>query len=216
MTQYQIPFRKRIQIEEQYRNWENRHRKRAPRSTIEKFGGDCLDVGTLRRLGLFGDTRCTWEPFCSPDIVKIRADRYSIELIMPRKASPQQIRLSWTRCHFNWGLRPWLHCPGCERRVAKLFNGLVGYFCRACAGNPPYASQMKSAQSRLHYQACKLRLRLGGPASLTEPFPKRPRGMHRRTYAKLRYRGEQLEAQISARLRAKAPDYPNLVYFFDR
>ena len=40
--------------------------------------------------------------------------------------------------------------------------------------------------------------------------------MHRRTYARLRYRAEQLEAQISPRLRAKAPDYPNLVYYFDR
>jgi hypothetical protein len=106
--------------------------------------------------------------------------------------------------------------PFCQRRVAKLFNGFAGYCCRVCVGNPPYASQTKSAQSRRHFEACKLRLRLGGNASLDAPFPERPKGMHRRTYARLKHRAEQLEAQISSLLRAKAPDYPNLVYYFDR
>jgi hypothetical protein len=40
--------------------------------------------------------------------------------------------------------------------------------------------------------------------------------MHRQTYARLRHRAEQLESQISSRLRVKPPDYPNLVYYFDR
>ena len=26
----------------------------------------------------------------------------------------------------------WLWCPHCERRVARLFKGFAGYFCRAC------------------------------------------------------------------------------------
>ena len=168
-------------------------------------------------LGFFRDTRRTWSAFRWPDITKIRADRYTLELEMPRKATvPQQIRVSWTRCHFGWGLRPRLHCPYCERRVAKLFNGLTGYYCRTCVGNPPYASQTKSAQSRKHFEACKLRLRLGGNAALNAPFPERPKGMHRRTYARLKYRAERLEAQISPRLRAKPADDPNLVYHFDR
>jgi hypothetical protein len=189
--------------------------KRALKITIEKLGGDCLDIGTLRRLGIFGERRRTWSTFRWPDIATMRADRYSIELEMPRKVS-QQIRVSWTRCHFGWGLRPWLHCPYCQRRVAKLFNGFVGYCCRACGGNPSYASQAKSAESRRHFEACKLRLRLGGNASLDAPFPERPKGMHRRTYARLKHRAEQLETKISPRLRAKSPDYPNLVYYFDR
>jgi hypothetical protein len=31
----------------------------------------------------------------------------------------------------------------------------------------------------------KLRMRLGGSANLSEPFPERPRGMHRMTYYRL-------------------------------
>lgn len=214
MTPHQKPHSRRIFLDER-EEWE-RLGKRPPPWTIEKFRGDCLDIGILRRFGFLGDKRGTWTAFRWPDITKIRADRYSIELEMPRKGSiPKQIRVSWTRCHLGSGLRPWLHCPHCQRRVAKLFNGLAGYFCRACVGNAPYASQTKSKESRLHFAACKLRLRLGGLASLTEPFPERPRGMHRRTYVRLRYRGEQLEARISARLKTKAPDYPNLVHYFD-
>ena len=215
MTRHQTLPLRRVFLDQ--RDERERLGKRPLQGTIEKFGGDCLDVGTLRRLGILGDTRRTWTAFRWPDIATIRGNRCLIELEMPRKASlPQQIRVSWTRCHLGYGWRPWLHCPHCQRRVAKLFNGLSGYFCRTCVGSPPYASQTKSAQSRLHFAACKLRLRLGGLASLSEPFPERPRGMHRRTYSRLRYRAEQLEVQISSRLRAKAPDYANLVYHFDR
>ena len=53
-----------------------------------------------------------------------------------------------------------MHCPHCQRRVAKLYEGFGGYFCRACVGNPIYASQALSAQARPHFQACKLRLQL--------------------------------------------------------
>jgi hypothetical protein len=213
VTRHQTPHFPRVFLDQ--RDERERLGKPALRTTIEKLGGDCLDVGTLRRLGIFGNTRRSWSAFRWPDIAVIRADRYSLELEMPRKVS-QQIRVSWTRCRFGWGLRPWLHCPFCQRRVAKLFNGLAGYCCRACVGNPPYASQTKSTQSRRHFEACKLRVRLGGSPSLIVPFPERPKGMHRRTYARLKHRAEHLEARISSRLRAKPPDYPNLVYYFDR
>jgi hypothetical protein len=96
---------------------------------------------------------------------------------------------------------------------AKLFKGLGGYYCRPCVGNPIYASQGKSTQNRRHFEACKLRLRLNGNASLAEPFPTRQRGMHRSTYARLRRRGEALEAGLSARFKTKPPDYPNLIYY---
>ena len=213
MTRHQTPHFPRVFVDQ--RDDRERLGKRPLKTTVEKLAGDCLDVGVLRRFGLFRDKRRSWSALRWADITKIRADRYSIELETPRKV-PQEIRVSWTRCHFGWGVRPWLHCPYCQRRVAKLFNGLAGYCCRACVGNPPYASQTKSAESRRHFEACKLRLRLGGNASLDAPFPERPKGMHRRTYSRLRYRAEQLEARISPRLRTKPPDYPNLVYYFDR
>ena len=88
------------------------------------------------------------------------------------------------------------------------------YFCRGCVGTPIYASQALSAQARPHFQACKLRLRLGGEASPTAPVPKRPRGMHRRTYRGLKSHLLKLESNLSPRLRDKEPDYPSLVAYF--
>ena len=96
---------------------------------------------------------------------------------------------------------------GCE---AVQGNGRL--FLPSCVGNPIYASQSKSTQGRRHFEACKLRLLLGGIASLAAPFPKRPRGMHRKTYSRLRLRAEALELNLSPRLKNKEPDYPNLVY----
>jgi hypothetical protein len=95
--------------------------------------------------------------------------------------------------------------------VAKLLKGFDGYYCRPCVGNPIYASQGKSTQARRHFEACKLRLRLGGIASLAAPFPERPRGMRRRTYARFRRRADALESWLSARFTAKPADYPNLI-----
>src|SRR4029079_2606990 len=177
------------------------------------LAADCLYVRDLHRAGLLQGPWVVFEPFLRwPNIQRIRAARFLIQLELRNKVVPQEVRVSWTQCHFG-GARPWLHCL-CGRRVAKLFNGMGGYFCRSCIGNPPYASQTKSAETRPHYQACKLRLQLGGTASVTAPFPERPRGMHRNTYTRLRRRAEEREAKLSPRIRAKPADYPNLIYYF--
>jgi hypothetical protein len=183
--------------------------------TIEKLANDCLDVRELRRRGLFGGDWVAFRPMLRwPKIAQIRAARYTALLDLRGHTIPQRIRVSWTNVHLG-GERPWMHCPHCQRRVAKLYGGFGGYFCRACVGNPIYASQALSAQARPHFQACKLRLRIGGEASPTAPFPERPRRMHRRTYERLKRRLLKLEASLSRRVRSRQPDYPSLVAYLD-
>ena len=201
--------RRRVEFDQQ-----RPFRKRRQRLTVEKLAADYdyIDVSMLRRRGMLTDSWVTLVPLLRwKRIVKIRATRYLVSIEFCNRVEPQQIRVSWTPCHFG-GARPWLHCS-CGRRVARLFKGLAGYYCRECFDNPRYASQSKSTQGRLHFELCKLRLRLNGIASLTEPFPERPSGMHRKTYERLRNRAKQLESQISRRVRARATDYPNLVYY---
>jgi len=48
---------------------------------------------------------------------------------------------------------------------------------------------------------------------VNDPVPKRPRGMRRRTYDRLRARLEALEAILSRCLRVKTPDFENLSYY---
>ena len=144
------------------------------------------------------------------------AYRYRLELRFGRETFPQSVRVSWTPCHLG-GKRPWFHCPGCNRRMAKLYWGgeQVRYRCRQCLGNPPYGSQTKSASGRRLYAAWKLRMRLGS-YSVNDPLPKRPLGMQRRTYNRLRVRLEALEATLSRCLRVKTPDYENLSYYVEQ
>lgn len=183
------------------------------RLTVEQLAVDCLDVRQLQRAGILGNSWVTLRPSLMwPRIEQMRVGRYLIQLELRNQAVHQQIRVSWTRCNLG-GARPWLHCPYCQRRVAILVRALAGYCCRNCAGNPVYASQCKSTRARQRFEACKLRLRVGGFASLSEPFPERPRGMHLRTYERLRSRAEVLECGLSTRAKNRPSDYPNLVYY---
>jgi hypothetical protein len=186
------------------------------RTTIEYLACDCLDVRNLQRRGAFDDGWATFGPSLRwPKIASMSVARYLILLKLHGRTMPQLIRVSWTKVHFG-GERPWVHCSHCEKRSATLYRGLSGYYCRHCvADRLAYASQRLSAQARPHFQACKLRLRLGGDAHLTATFPERPFGMHRRTYGRLRRRGIELEAGLSKRLRTMEPDYARLCAYLD-
>jgi hypothetical protein len=160
--------------------------RRADGLTVEKLFHDCLDVRFLRREGFFDDGLVTLGSSLKwPHVARMRIARYLLTLDLRGRSVPQHVRVSWTKVHLG-GERPWPHCSNCQSRAAKLYLGLGGYFCRACIGNPPYATQLLSAGGRAHYRACKLRLRLDGEAQLSTPFPERPRHMHRRTYERLK------------------------------
>jgi hypothetical protein len=189
--------------------------RRTDQLTIEKLTHDCLDVRFLRRQGFFGDGWVTVGATLKwPRIAQMRIARYLLILDLRGQTVPQNVRVSWTKVRLG-GERPWMHCPHCQTRVARLYAGLGGYFCRSCIGSPPYATQRLSTQGRAQYRACKLRLLLDGEAQLLKPFPERPRRMHQRTYDRLRREGITLEAGLSKRMRSRFPDYASLVAYTD-
>ena len=84
--------------------------------------------------------------------------------------------------------------PGSSARgndVAGGWRFLYGvrrdFRCRCCA-HLAYKSQREDQMSRQLSKAQTIRLRLGGSASLLEPFPEKPTGMHWRTYERLHWR----------------------------
>jgi hypothetical protein len=107
----------------------------------------------------------------------------------------QRVPISWTACRFG-GRRPWFTCRRCERRAAMLYGAGELFACRRCYGLA-YASQQESPLDRSLSQAQKIRFRLGGSPSTFDQFPGRPKRMHRRTYDRLRARGEKAEAVYS-------------------
>jgi hypothetical protein len=109
------------------------------------------------------------------------------------------LALAWTPCTYG-GRRPWFVCRGvvngrpCGRRVAKLYAGGTYFLCRHCY-DLTYRSRNESPMGRAPSRAQDIRVRLGGSASLIEPLPPKPKGMHWRTYDRLCKRAVQAELE---------------------
>jgi len=176
------------------------------RLTVEVLAADCLDVRELRRAGLLRDRSVTLRPTLRwPKIGTLRVDRFVIQVNFCNQVVPQYIHLTWTGCFYG-GARPWLFCPYCRKRVARVFLGMGGYFCRNCLGNPAYESQLRNDKARGYLRAYRLRERLGGSRPVTDPIPTRPYRMWRKTYERICAEIERLERPLrGSRIVKRAP-----------
>ena len=104
------------------------------------------------------------------------------------KSVEQRVPITWTACHLG-GRRPWFVCSsnsnGCGRRVALLYGAGEKFACRHCY-RLAYASQQEALHHRGLGKAQKIRIRLGGSPNMLEAFPEKPKGLHWRTYDRLR------------------------------
>lgn len=97
------------------------------------------------------------------------------------------VSLDWTSCNYG-SRRAWFRCPaaGCGRRVALLYLGNAGIFaCRHCY-RLAYACERETADDRAARQADKICERLGWDAGILNLKGGKPKGMHWRTFARLR------------------------------
>lgn len=98
----------------------------------------------------------------------------------------EPIPLAETDCHYG-GRRSWFRCPAvrngryCGRRVGKLFLGQRYFVCRHCLGLA-YTSQTEEPMHRHNRRANKIRIALGGEPGTASLPPRKPKGMHWRTY----------------------------------
>jgi hypothetical protein len=104
------------------------------------------------------------------------------------------VSLEWTRCNYG-GERAWFRCPAarCGRRVAILYGGSI-FACRRCH-NLAYDSQAETRHGRMLLKAQAIRERLGGTPCVADEFPTKPKGMHWRTYYRLRQKSDEAEDQ---------------------
>ena len=73
------------------------------------------------------------------------------------------------------------------------------FACRRCYGLA-YASQQEALHHRGVGKAQKIRMRLGGSPNMFEEFPDKPKGMHRRTYDRLRRMHDVAEGRSASAL----------------
>jgi hypothetical protein len=122
----------------------------------------------------------------------------------PYEGGTRWVPIVWTECRLG-GRRAWFVCSSfttgrcCSRRVAILYGQRKWFACRHCHGLR-YSSQNLTVYGRSLARARKIRLRLGGTEYLGEPYPSRPKGMHQRTYERLRRIGEAAETRAQQKL----------------
>jgi hypothetical protein len=130
--------------------------------------------------------------------ISFRMHEYGMELIYKYRSHGEGewrdvnelVPFAYTNQHFG-GRRRWFQCKTCRRLCAVLYGG-THYRCRKC-WNLAYQTQHEDVWSRAITKAQRLRRRLGGSQCTDDPFPDKPKGMHWRTYERLRARGEALD-----------------------
>jgi hypothetical protein len=116
----------------------------------------------------------------------------------------ETIRIVRVPCRFG-GTRPYFICPGvvngvsCGRRVAKLHGPGRYFLCRHCY-RLASASQREDRYDRALRRANNIRRRLGGDPGIVSLLPRRPKGMHERTYQHLRSKISSAEMLAEERL----------------
>ncbi len=114
----------------------------------------------------------------------------------------QPTPITWSPCRYG-GQRPYFVCPGvvngvsCNRRTIKLYADGPYFLCRNCYGLA-YQSQRENPRDRLLSKAQGIRLKLGGSANISLPFPPKPKGMWQRTYERHQATACALEAAMWA------------------
>lgn len=71
------------------------------------------------------------------------------------------------------------------------------FLCRHCY-DLTYQSRRDNKMYRALYKAQRIRERLGGSANMTKPFPEKAKGMHWKTYWRLREEHDEAEMEVRA------------------
>lgn len=123
-----------------------------------------------------------------------------LRCLVRRGSSKQPVQFDLVPCRYG-GVRAFFVCPseGCSRRVADLYAVEGVYRCRACHGLA-YRSQQLRPADRARQRRDKIVQRLqmeGGWATLPATFlGTRPKGMWRRTYARLVVEGAEAQNRV--------------------
>lgn len=161
-----------------------------------------LDIRKIARTGLLIPGRSFgWQwtvndrPVAS---IRIRVDWESLVLSYRMKSTgevvEQRVQTQTTPCHLG-GQRHWFACPLCSKRVAVVYAPGRYFACRQCCGLG-YATQKESAGDRAATRADKLRKRLGWEAGILNGAGGKPKGMHWKTFFRLKSHHDAL-VQIS-------------------
>jgi hypothetical protein len=183
--------------------------RQSGRATVES--GLTLDLNRLIRQrnilpGTCASGSLTWSYVDSGETVA--SISYEASLVSPRSAwarlyysangklEDYQVQIEASPGHYG-GMRWWWICPISGGRTATLYlpPGATVFAARQ-AHRLAYRSQREATIDRTHARQARFHRMLGGTCDHYEqPPPRRPKGMHRKTY-------EQLTADLNAAMEA--------------
>ncbi len=161
-----------------------------------------LDIRYLKKQGMLrsGYYSLSWNRNGQPSgnvNIRIVADesmtvtyRWRINSIDEWQSKEQVVSLAHTACAYG-GSRPWFVCPYCSRRVAIVVVNGEHVACRHCL-KLTYASCNEDTIDRSWRVRDKIKARLGGD---DKSLYLKPKGMHQRTWERLRWQYRNAEWQ---------------------
>ncbi len=105
----------------------------------------------------------------------------------------QKIYFTYTPCNYG-EKRVWFSCPFCGKRCAVIYSGGKHFACRACC-DLTYAICNKHPRDRPLIKANKLRKIIGASPGMVNPLPEKPKGMHQKTWTRIKYEIQYLEGR---------------------
>lgn len=117
----------------------------------------------------------------------------------PWKDVDCRVELDRTPMHFG-GEQTWWRCPCCHRRVALLYVGRA-MACRHC-WNLAYRVEQETDENRAFRRVHRIRSRLGWSPNILNGAGDKPKGMHWRTFLRLRAEHDAHVQQVFGMLRA--------------
>ena len=154
-------------------------------------------AGALRE-GFTGAWRWNFDEGLSKVHIRTLVDRVMLSGDDAYDPYAEMVLIIWEAGRFG-GQRPFFICPDCGGRKLHLYR--LGHFaCRECH-DLSFQSQRERESDRAQSRANKIRRRLGGETGWHR-VPRKPKGMHFRTYVRLI--GKILEADaVTDRYAAK-------------
>lgn len=169
--------------------------------SMHVLAGSCfiMDAKQLGQGGLFnGPNSCQWR-WKNSDLVVATVNpgggnSLYFEIERGGQRSSQWVQYCASPCRFG-GVRYWLRCPECGRRVFKLFlyphcfergtNRHVNVFwCRLCRGVSYSSKNVKARLSKAQMRAFRIKRRLKDFSKYWEIPLERPKWMRKSSYAR--------------------------------
>ena len=161
-----------------------------------------LDIRYLKKQGMLrgGNFSLSWNRNGTPAgnvNIRVVADASMTVIYKWRRNSSEEwqpkeqaVSLAHTACAYG-GSRPWFVCPYCYRRVAVVVVDGAHVACRHCL-KLTYASCNEDMIGRTWRKRDKYKAKLGGD---DKGLYLKPKGMHQRTWERLRWQYHNAELQ---------------------